>query len=393
MRPHRLLAVSVLLSVLIGCASNPEPAGSRHNAFHMKLEPVPEAPGIHALTLTGGPGSFWEDLHADKELPSPVAELTLRIVDEETDAPSPHAIIGHYQLEDRRLLFVPEFPLSPSARYHAEFYSRRQTKDSHSSIRISRSIFPPQRAKAEPPVVLGIYPSAEVLPENQLKFYVLFSKPMQQGGIFKRLKLLDRTSGQETPEPFRKVELWSPDAKRLTLWLHPGRQKTGVNLNQDIGPVLRSGHRYELVIAREWESADGTPLGQDVIQEFLAGSPLKQRVDEKSWTVQPPVAGTREPLRIVFPNPMDWALLQNCLTVHAPDSRVLDGSIAIESGETVWRFTPAKNWNPGTHRIVVETRLEDLAGNNLKQPFEVDINDRPEPTSDKVAIPFNARSN
>ena len=39
--------------------------------------------------------------------------------------------------------------------------------------------------------VLHVYPSSDVLPENELKFYLSFSAPMQQGEAWTRIHLLD----------------------------------------------------------------------------------------------------------------------------------------------------------------------------------------------------------
>ena len=74
---------------------------------------------------------------------------------------------------------------------------------------------------------------------------------MEQGEIFWHFRLTDLATGIPVEEPFRETELWSDDGKRLTLWLHPGRQKTGVNLNMDLGPVLEPRRRYALEIAAD----------------------------------------------------------------------------------------------------------------------------------------------
>ena len=92
---------------------------------------------------------------------------------------------------------------------------------------------------------VAIFPSAEVLPANHLKFYVHFPEPMREGVFLDYCALLDE-HGQPVLEPFRETELWSDDRRRLTLWLHPGRQKAGVNLNVEFGPVLEPGRRYTL---------------------------------------------------------------------------------------------------------------------------------------------------
>ena len=42
-----------------------------------------------------------------------------------------------------------------------------------------------------PTVVEAVYPTAERLPENQLKFYLHFSAPMSRGEAYRRVQLLD----------------------------------------------------------------------------------------------------------------------------------------------------------------------------------------------------------
>ena len=85
---------------------------------------------------------------------------------------------------------------------------------------------------------------------------------------------------------------------------------------------------------------------------------------------------------------MDWALLHSQLRVEAEGGKRINGNIETASNETEWRITPREAWPPGDHQIVVDTRLEDLAGNNLRQPFEVDINARPEAMTVTVSIEF-----
>ncbi|MFN7131543.1 MAG: hypothetical protein ACK4N5_05630, partial [Myxococcales bacterium] len=57
----------------------------------------------------------------------------------------------------------------------------------------------------------------DVLPENLLKFYLHFSKPMRPtDAIFEQIEL--RTEdGKPVAAPWRRTELWSEDGKRLLL--------------------------------------------------------------------------------------------------------------------------------------------------------------------------------
>ena len=50
--------------------------------------------------------------------------------------------------------------------------------------------------------------------------------------------------------------------------------------------------------------------------------------------------------------------------------------IAAEAGldlRFIWRFTPDEPWAAGRFNLAAAVYLEDLAGNSLERPFEVDI--------------------
>jgi hypothetical protein len=232
--------------------------------------------------------------------------------------------------------------------------------------------------------VEAIYPSASTLPANHLKFYIHFSVPMRQGVFLDYCQLLDDHGRVVIAEPFRETELWSEDGKRLSLWLHPGRQKTGVNLNTEFGPVLSPGLRYTLVISGDWPSADGARSGKAEEKSFFTGPRETRQLDTKQWSIHPPAAGSNQPLELRFPAPLDHALLMRCLHVMTEDGNVLRGSISTTDFERVWRFTPAEAWTGRPHRVVVDTILEDLAGNSLARPFEVDLEGKP-----PVKVPAN----
>jgi hypothetical protein len=52
------------------------------------------------------------------------------------------------------------------------------------------------------------------------------------------------------------------------------------------------------------------------------------------------------------------------------------GALAVDRQETQWRFTPIAAWRGGAYRLVIDTRLEDLAGNSIEQPFDIDVFER-----------------
>jgi hypothetical protein len=76
---------------------------------------------------------------------------------------------------------------------------------------------------------------------------------------------------------------------------------------------------------------------------------------------------------VQFPQPLDHALLKRLIWVVDADGKKTEGDVAIDSDESRWLFTPRQNWAEGAYRVVVDTRLEDRAGNSIARPFEVDI--------------------
>jgi hypothetical protein len=86
---------------------------------------------------------------------------------------------------------------------------------------------------------------------------------------------------------------------------------------------------------------------------------------------------------------MDYALLQHLLEVSGPVGPVA-GSVAVARDETEWRFTPEQPWKNAGYRVIVQTTLEDLAGNHIGRAFDVDTFDpitRSLPR-DTVSLPF-----
>jgi hypothetical protein len=71
-------------------------------------------------------------------------------------------------------------------------------------------------------------------------------------------------------------------------------------------------------------------------------------------------------------------------------STEIPGKIAIDRNETEWRFTPDEMWKPGPHRIMADNTLEDISGNHLDRPFDVDIFETVTKhiTSPTTSIPF-----
>jgi hypothetical protein len=285
------------------------------------------------------------------------------------------AMLGAYRVQSNVLRFEPLFPLEPGMIYRAVFRPDRLPGKVFSGGDSITGVFQLPPRKALPATVVSqVYPSAEVLPENLLKFYLHFSAPMSRGHIYDHIHLQD-SGGKEIELPFLEIdeELWDPTMTRLTLFIDPGRIKRGVLPLEEVGPSLEAGKSYMLVIDREWVDGAGNPLKESFQKVFKVGQPDRDPPDISRWKIEPPVVGTRGSLTITFPEPMDHALAQRVIRVTDQSGKLVDGESALEDQERRWRFVPNNPWPRGAYKLVVQTTIEDLAGNNIGKPFEVDL--------------------
>jgi hypothetical protein len=248
----------------------------------------------------------------------------------------------------------------------------------------------PARDLVPTTIVEHIYPSTDALPENQLKFYIHFSAPMAGGDGLVFVKLLDENE-EQVIDPFLPLgnAFWGRDHRRYTVFFDPGRVKRGILPNEEMGRPILEGHRYVLVVDPTWRDAEGLPLAEPFRKEFIAGPPDETPIDPKMWTLTTPRAETREPLTVDFPEPLDRAVLARTLAVEN-----VTGEIEISRDETRWSLIPEKPWQAGTYHLVALTILEDLAGNQIGKPFEVDVFERvdsPDDVAETHRVPFVVR--
>jgi hypothetical protein len=278
------------------------------------------------------------------------------------DAP----MLGRYTVEGSTLLFRPTYPLAPGVKYRAVFREPGR-RDS-----VERVFDGPAQSAAPPTRVERVYPSADVLASNNLRLFIYFSAPMSRGEVAAHLHILD-SAGKELKDVLLPgQELWDPNNQRLTMTFDPGRIKRGLESNTTIGPPIAEGARYSLVIDRAWRDARGLPLADAYRKDFRGGPAVRVPPDPKEWHLTSPRAGTSSPLVVDFGRSMNYTLLQRMLQVSGAAGRVV-GTIAVDKNETVWRFTPASPWTPGAYRLLIDDGLEDVAGNRIGQPFDIDV--------------------
>lgn len=310
-------------------------------------------------------GPSLPDTIDDREVGREQGEQFLTVGIETTHETEFYPMTGSYHLTGTHFVFKPILPFVPEQSYIVRMM------DCGKLLREEPFLF--RRAEADAPEIESIFPLVDELPANHLKFYIYFNQPMQTGDIFDYFSLWDMTRDKLVARPFRHTELWSKDGLRLTLWFHPGRQKTGVNLNVELGPVLTQGHRYQLRVDASWRGMSGESLGKTVIKEFVAGPADHTQPDPSDWKITVPRKDDSK-LRVTLAEPLDHAMIETSFVIeHLASEEQISTSITVELNERVLVFTPHQPWRSGHYSIVINPLLEDLSGNSLERPFEVDL--------------------
>jgi len=280
-------------------------------------------------------------------------------------------LTGNYAVENGTLIFRPRYAIAPGVQYRAIFQPAGGNK-------ITKTFDGPTRDKTPAARVTQIYPSADVLPSNQLRLYIHFSAPMSRGEAAQHLHIVDENGkALEGAEAvlLRGEELWDTSFQRLTMTFDPGRIKRDLTSNRMIGPPIAEGKRYTLIVDREWPDARGVPMVEGFRKVYRGGPALRVPPDPKLWKITSPRARAVDPVVIDFPTSMNYPLLQRMIQVTGPRGTIA-GTIDVQRQETQWRFTPREPWPAGEYQLIVDTGIEDVAGNHIGQPFDFDSFER-----------------
>ena len=314
--------------------------------------------------------------------------FTLRVLGTDGVASST-PVAGKYVVDGNTLRFTPLFPLDGGRRYQARYQGAGVLSGEPPQL-VETIVTPPAAAPQAPVHVTGVFPSASEVPENQLRFYIHFSGSMGRRPALAHITLLD-DKGREVVDPFLPVdgELWNAGRTRYTVFFDPGRQKRGILPNRELGPSLEAGRTYTLVIDRKWIDGHGNPLREAFTRPFRVGPPAIAPLDPATWTIAAPAEGTRTPISVTFPQPLDHGLLLRAIGVRR-DGRDVIGEVQVDAHETRWVMTPATPWTAGRYEVIALGILEDLAGNRIGRAFEVDDEHRPASEDDAkvTAVPF-----
>jgi hypothetical protein len=304
---------------------------------------------------------------------APVDLLRVHLVPRAKESFALPPLVGVHSFRGDDLVFEPRFGFEPGQRYRAVAESGAELLFAGVEREVEEEALPSTRIES-------IHPSGPTWPENVLRVYLHFSAPMAIGRAYEHLRWLD-AEGEVLPHAFLEIaeELWDPSGKRLTLLFDPGRVKRGLVPHEELGRALRAGERYTLEVDARWPDASGRPLAAGVRHTITAIAEDLASPEIDAWTLALPTAGTREPLRVAFGEALDAALLLEWLWVETSDGTRVRGALVLEDAEHAWSFTPEEPWRATPHALVANEGLEDICGNSLRAPFEVDLFERVTP--------------
>ncbi|AOW19740.1 hypothetical protein [Urechidicola croceus] len=290
---------------------------------------------------------------------SSLEELNVFLKESETP------IIGDFsKSKNGKIDFTPVIPFT----YNEEY----ELKDINDNNIASFTIDNPYNKTN--PELLAIFPTTDTVPENLLKMYFLFSQPMQEvGNTLDFIKITNNTTSKEVTA-FLKLEneLWNKEHTQLTLWLDPGRLKTDLIPNKNMGLPLNNGSKYTITISNLMRNANGIMLSQEYSKSIYVTHRDNNKPTIENWSINNVKPLTLEPLLIHFNETLDAILLRECINIYLNEN-LIEGKFELKNNEKSISFLPNIKWKTGNYTIYIATKLEDLAGNNLNHLFDRDL--------------------
>jgi len=294
-------------------------------------------------------------------------------------------IIGISKCIDSQLFFKSKYGFSTGASYTV-LVKNNSNKEQRFIIKVPEIKLDPST------YIKNVYPTSSILPMNQLKFYIEFSAPMRLGNAFEHIHLYKLPENKLESEAFLVTadELWNPEKTRVTVFFDPGRIKRGVQPNLQLGLPLVEGNTYKLIIDKGWLDVNDVKLTKGFEKIFDVVSVDRESPSPENWKIKFPKTKNKSPIKIDFKEVMDFGLLHSAIIIVDEENRFVDGTIKLSENERKWSFTPENKWLIGNYKMIINTWLEDLSGNNLNRKFDVNLNSKnDEPKNIKeVIIPF-----
>ena len=217
------------------------------------------------------------------------------------------SILGEFESNNEYVTFIPVIP-----------FSIGQSYDLRCKNEIVSNLVIPIISKSIAPKLLQIYPTTDSVPENLLKMYLKFSKPMQEvTSSLDFITVIDETNGNEV-DIFLELEneLWNKEHTTLTLWLDPGRIKTDLIPNKEKGLPIVNGMDYTINFSKKWKDAEGLHLEQDIVKKLVVSERNSAMPNPSEWKLELPISEFKSPLKVYFKEYMDAILCTEAIKIY-----------------------------------------------------------------------------
>ncbi|UFH30714.1 hypothetical protein LNP04_12090 [Chryseobacterium sp. C-71] len=238
------------------------------------------------------------------------------------------------------------------------------------------------------PKVVAIYPTTDFIPVNILRFYIQFSKPVQEMDILKHIKLTNEEGKNITGVFFEnQYELWNENRTKVTLIVDPGRVKLGLFANNTMGRAFDVGKKYTLTVDKDLMDFDDQKLAQNFTKTFVAIDEDMLPPKTSEWKITVPKARSNDVLSIDFNDKIDHISAQTLIKFFFNNGEI-KGKTELENQERKLVFKPTKKWKKGNYQIIVNQRLEDIATNSVNQIFDHKPSDFNQNNNENFVINF-----
>lgn len=290
-------------------------------------------------------------------------------------------ILGDYDISRERIIFRPIVPFTAGLQYEV-----RLKGEPIGQFKV------PGRDNNTAGPELTIYPTNDTLPENVLKLYLEFTRPMQEGRALNYIRIV-KNNKDTLPGVFLDLqpELWNKENTILTVWFDPGRIKRDLQPNKTMGAPIQKGNKYQLVILSGWPDQDGKATAFTYLREFIAGPRDSTMPDPSQWKIEIPKPESDQPVEVIFNEPLDYVLIKNAIRILDGGGKPVPGTINVNDEEKGFNYVPSSPWKAGNYILEVESRLEDNAGNNLNHPFDNDLTQKQAQQKESVKRAFQIK--
>ncbi len=107
----------------------------------------------------------------------------------------------------------------------------------------------------------------------------------------------------------------------------------------------------------------------------------------ETWQITLPVAGTRQPIVLHTPAPLDHAIAPGGIAITSAGGEAIEGEVSLDVTDTRWQLVPSEPWRVGSYGVTALDSLEDPAGNRVGRAAGTPIDGR-RPPAPRLTRPF-----